>query len=116
MIRLVQILMASFPAWTCLLVRVLTWLLSGLGMWRAFRASWKLLRMVMEMLSVPLLVSQISEFCPCFPACDMHCSDEENVLKLLQGTSAGMISHLQHLPQAGTSSVGEGGIVWLVNA
>lgn len=48
MIRLLQIL----PVWTCLLVLVLRLLFNGLGMWRALRDSWKLQRVVMEMLSV----------------------------------------------------------------
>ena len=47
------------------------------------------------------LVSQISEFWPSLPACDMYCLYEKNVLKLLQRTSAGMACYLQHLLQAG---------------
>lgn len=66
MIRLLQIL----PVWTCLLVLVLRLLLNGLGMWRAFRESWKLQRVVMEMLSVSLL-GEIREFWLSLPAWDM---------------------------------------------
>lgn len=63
--------------------------------------SWKLQRTVMEMLSVSLLVSQISEFWPCFPDCDMYCLYERNALKLLQRASAGTTCHFQYLPLAG---------------
>lgn len=66
MIRLLQIL----PVWTCLLVLVLRLLFNGLGMWRALRDSWKLQRVVMEMLSVSLL-GEIREFWLSLPAWDM---------------------------------------------
>lgn len=66
MIRLLQIL----PVWTCLLVLVLRLLFNGLGMWRALRDSWKLQRVVMEMLSVSLL-REIREFWLSLPAWDM---------------------------------------------
>lgn len=71
----------------------------------------------MEMLSLSLLVSQMSEFWPCFPACDMYCSYERNALKLLQRASAGMTYHLQHLLQAGEDGSSgdkeEGVLCWL---
>lgn len=68
----------------------------------------------MEMLSASLLVSQISEFWPCFPACNMYCSYERNALKLLQRASAGTTCHLQHLFQAredGSSGDEEEGVL-----
>jgi len=45
-------LLQILPVRTCLLVLVLRLLFNGLGMWRALRDSWKLLRPVVEMLSV----------------------------------------------------------------
>lgn len=47
------------------------------------------------------LVSQMSEFWPRLPACDVYRSYERNVLKLLQRASAGTTCYLQHLLQAG---------------